>query len=329
MSSVDGVSLHPHASAPGRLLRMASPDAPELELARWLRAHRAFVEENLYAHGAMLFRGFDVVMPEGFREIAGAAADLIEYVYRSTPRSNVTEQVYTSTEYPADQFIPPHCEEAYQRDWPMKLIFGCQIAAESGGCTPLVDVVRVTARIDAAVREEFARRGVMYVRNYGGGADLPWQTVFQTSDRAEVERFCAANHIEVEWLASDTLRTRQVCQGMATHPVTKDRVWFNQAQLFHVSALAPELREALLTLFDAESLPRNAYFGDGAEIGEDVLAHVRDAFEAATIAFPWQQGDVLILDNMLVAHAREPYRGPRRILTAMGDRYSDLAARAA
>jgi alpha-ketoglutarate-dependent taurine dioxygenase len=329
VSSVDGVSLHPHASTPGRLLRVASPDAPEVELAPWLRAHRAFVEENLYTHGAMLFRGFRVAMPDDFRDVAGAAADLIDYVYRSTPRSNVMAQVYTSTEYPADQFIPPHCEEAYQRDWPMKLIFGCQIAAESGGATPLVDVVRVTARIDAAVREEFAERGVMYVRNYGGGADLPWQTVFQTDDRTEAERFCAENGIEVEWLPNDTLRTRQVCQGMATHPVTKDRVWFNQAQLFHVSNLAPELREALLTLFDPASLPRNAYFGDGAEIGEDVLAHVRAAFEAATIAFPWQQGDVLVLDNMLVAHAREPYRGPRRILTAMGDRHSALAARAA
>jgi alpha-ketoglutarate-dependent taurine dioxygenase len=329
LSSVDGVSLHPLAGTPERLLRVACPDGPETGLAEWLRTNRVFVEQTLYAHGAILFRGFAVEMPRGFREVAAAAADLMEYVYRSTPRSNVAAQVYTSTEYPADQFIPPHCEEAYQRDWPMKLIFGCEIAPESGGCTPLVDVVRVTEAIDAGVRDEFARRGVMYVRNYGRGADLPWPSVFQTSDREEVERFCAANAIEAEWLDDDVLRTRQVCQGMATHPVTGDRVWFNQAQLFHVSSLAADVREALVTLFDPDSLPRNAYFGDGAAIDEDVLVHVRNAFEAGTIAFPWQRGDVLILDNMLVAHAREPYRGPRRILTAMGDRYSALAARAA
>jgi hypothetical protein len=30
---------------------------------------------------------------------------------------------------------------------------------------------------------------------------------------------------------------------------------------------------------------------------------------------------VILLDNMLVAHARDPYEGPRKIVVAMGDMY--------
>lgn len=297
------------------------------ELAAVLADNRGLLETLLAEHGAVLFRGFGGTLPESFPAVAAAAADLIDYVYRSTPRTDLGAKIYTSTEYPPDQSIPPHCEASYQRDWPMKLIFGCQIAAESGGETPLSDVVAVTAAIDPAVREEFARRGVLYVRHYGEGIDLPWQTVFQTGSRAGVERVCAEQGIEAEWLG-DVLRTRQVCQGMAEHPITGHVVWFNQAQLFHVSSLDPDLREALLALAGEERLPRHAYFGDGGAIPEAMLDHVRDAFAASTISFPWQASDVLVLDNMLVAHARRPYRGPRRILTAMGDPYSRVVAAA-
>jgi alpha-ketoglutarate-dependent taurine dioxygenase len=36
------------------------------------------------------------------------------------------------------------------------------------------------------------------------------------------------------------------------------------------------------------------------------------------ISFRWERGDVLLLDNYLVAHGRNPYEGPRKILVAMG-----------
>lgn len=37
--------------------------------------------------------------------------------------------------------------------------------------------------------------------------------------------------------------------------------------------------------------------------------------------FDWQRGDVVMLDNMLAAHARDPYEGPRKIVVAMGDMF--------
>jgi len=31
----------------------------------------------------------------------------------------------------------------------------------------------------------------------------------------------------------------------------------------------------------------------------------------------WETGDLLLLDNMLMAHAREPFTGPRSVLVSL------------
>jgi alpha-ketoglutarate-dependent taurine dioxygenase len=91
--------------------------------------------------------------------------------------------------------------------------------------------------------------------------------------------------------------------------------------LFHVSALLEEEREALLELCGADGLPRNVYFGDGTPIEDGLLDEIRAVLAAEQVVFPWRAGDVLMLDNMLVAHAREPFSGPRKVLVAMAESY--------
>jgi len=68
-----------------------------------------------------------------------------------------------------------------------------------------------------------------------------------------------------------------------------------------------------------DELPTNTYYGDGEPIESDVLEELRAAYHAETVSFPWQRGDVMLLDNMLVAHGRAPYSGPRKILVGMSE----------
>lgn len=289
-------------------------------LEAWATESAAWIDDTLLREGAVLFRGFDVDSAAAFGRISPVLLrQPVDYIYRSTPRTRVGDRIYTATEYRADASIPFHNENAYQRDWPMRVAFCCLQAPLTGGGTPLARTARVTARIDPRVREAFAVRGVMYVRNYGHGVDLTWQTTFQTDSRAEVEAFCARESIEWKWLPDDRLRTRQMSQGMARHPVTGQELWFNQAHLFHVSSLGEEQASIMLELFGEADLPRHAYFGDGARIDPSMLAHVREAYDAERISFSWEAGDVLLVDNMLVAHARDPYTGSRQVLVAMGD----------
>ena len=298
------------------------PATAGVNLQTWVAANRQLIENQLAEVGGMLFRGFNVMDAGGFEQLIQClSGDLLEYSYRSTPRSSVSGRIYTSTEYPDYQTIPLHNENAYTRSWPMKIWFFCVRAAAVGGETPIADSRKVYRRIAPQIRQSFAQRGVMYVRNYGKLLDLPWQTVFQTEDRREVEAYCRKSAIDFEWKADDGLRTRQVYQAVAAHPKTGEMVWFNQAHLFHISSLDAEVRASLLETYKPEDLPRNTYYGDGSAIEASVLDEIREAYRQEAVVFPWQNGDILLLDNLLAAHGRMPFTGPRRVIVGMAERF--------
>jgi non-ribosomal peptide synthetase component F len=321
LAASDLVTVAP-LRAEGELPTVIRPTRPDVDLAGWAKAQRAWIEEKLAATGALLFRGFPVRSLADFEAFALALApELLDYTYGSTPRSRLAGKVYSSTEYPADQTIPLHNELSYSREWPLKLWFYCAQEAQEGGATPIADSARVYERIDPAVRAKFERLGVMYVRNYHSGADvdLSWPTAFQSRDRAEVEAFCRRVGMAFEWLDGGRLRTSQVCPAVMRHPRSGALVWFNQAHLFHVSSLGESARSALLSVRSEADLPRNAYYGDGSPIEPEALAAIRAAYARAEVSFPWERFDVMLLDNVMAAHGRAPFRGPRKIAVAMAD----------
>lgn len=306
---------------PGKLLPLiVEPSINGLNLATWAENNRPFIETNLLKHGGILFRNFPANGVSDFENfIKAVSGNLLEYSYRSTPRSHVSGNIYTSTEYPAEQSIPLHNEMAYSRNWPMKIGFYCVQPAQQGGETPIADSRKIFQRINPTIREKFIQKQVMYVRNYGNGLDLPWQNVFQTTEKSEVEKYCYNHDIEFEWYGQDCLKTRQTCQAVATHPKTGELVWFNQAHLFHVSNLNPSVREGLLVGFKEEELPRNSYYGDGSLIETSALDEIRGIYQQESITFTWQARDILLLDNMLTCHGRNPFLGSRKVLAGMSE----------
>ncbi|WP_067186416.1 TauD/TfdA family dioxygenase [Microtetraspora niveoalba] len=281
----------------------------------WVTANRDGLRAALAEHGAVLLRGLPVDLDLFDRIVRVIGGEPLPYTERSTPRTSVTESIYTSTEYPADQPLPMHNENSYSDTWPGHLFFFCETAAATGGATPIANSRAVYRAIPEEVRERFAA-GVVYARAFREGLGLSWQESFQTDDPAVVERYCAGHGLAYEW-TDDGLRTRHHRPSWQTEPHTGEPVWFNQANLFHVSSLDEEVREALLTLYGEEDLPRNAYFADGSPISAADLAAVKAAYDETSYGFPWREGDLMVIDNMLCAHGREPFTGARRILVAM------------
>ncbi|WP_342026025.1 TauD/TfdA family dioxygenase [Cytobacillus pseudoceanisediminis] len=299
---------------------IVKPNVQDLNEVKWLQSQKEEIEKLLYKHGVVRMRGFSTRYSEKFQEIVQAlSSELLEYKERSTPRSQVSGKIYTSTEYPEDQFIPLHNENSYSNIWPNKIWFYCHTAAEDGGETPIGDSRKVYQLIDPEIRRTFEQKRVMYVRNYGMGLDLPWQQAFQTEDKSVVEAYCRQHDIEFEWLGENRLRTRQVRQAVTVHPQTGEHVWFNQAHLFHVSNLQKHVRDSLLAVVNEIDLPRNAFFGDGSIIDQEILENIREAYRQVEISFPWEQGDIMLLDNILMTHGRAPFKGKRKILVSMSD----------
>ncbi|MCC5658374.1 amino acid adenylation domain-containing protein [Nostoc sp. XA010] len=305
---------------PGQTLPfVCQPNVSGLDVIDWAKSNREFLETNLLKHGAILFRGFNTNSVTDFENFAQAICPELFGEYGDLPREGLGGKVYGSTPYPADKAILFHNESSHMHRWPMKIWFYCVQPAQARGETPIVDCRKVYQLLDAQIREKFATKGLMYVRNYTDGLDVSWQNFFHTTDKSAVERFCNQNGIEWEWQAEDGLKTKEIRQAIAKHPKTGEWVFFNQIQLHHIAYLDTSVRESLLSLFDEENLPRNVYYGDGAPIEQSVIDEVTAVYKQAEIIFPWQKGDVLMLDNMLAAHARNPYVGKRKIVVAMGE----------
>lgn len=278
-------------------------------------------EDRLRHSGAILFRGLGVRTAAQFDSWASALSDSsMEYRETAAPRKSVYRSVYTSTDHPPPQEIFLHNESSYAWRWPSRLFLCCLREPESGGETPLSDTRAVFDAIPADVRERFLEKQILYVRNYGPGAfGFRWQAAFGTEDRKEVEAYCDQARIEYEWLPDDRLRTRQVRSAAAQHPVTGEWIWFNHAAVFHISTLGPRRAATLLRLFHPEDLPNNTYLGDGSEIDPLDLEAIREAYRSHSTMFRWQAGDVLWIDNLLVAHGRRPFRGKRQVLALLAD----------
>ena len=291
-----------------------------LQLQEWLQANKAQLDKLYREYGAILFRGFAISDEDDFQRVCQLyATRMLDYAEPSTPRTKVGDKVYTSTEYPKERAIPFHNEHSYTRTWPGKIWFYCKEHAATGGETPIADSALVYSLIPAPVRERFERSGVRYVRTFHKEIDLRWEKVFGTDNREEVRQYCEKRGMSFQWKDGNVLQTSYTAQATAVHPLTGEKVWFNQAHLFNLMNLDEDTRSSLVSLLGEENVPRNSFLGDGTALTREDFDAVMAAYEEAQVVFPWESGDVLLLDNMRFAHSRRPFTGSRKVLVAMSD----------
>ncbi|MCX4247331.1 TauD/TfdA family dioxygenase [Paraliomyxa miuraensis] len=317
MSSASLVETSWLPSAQGFPL-VVEPRMRSLSAVAWAEQQKCWIEDQLLATGAILFRGFHLPDRHSFRAFASAMdSELLDYVERAAPRAQVAPNVFTSTAFAPDQSIPLHHEMSYSHNWPARLWLYCEIPPDAGGATPIASERQVTKHLEPWIKSAFLDKGISYVRNYGVGVDMTWQEAFQTTDPAEVEHYCRSSATAFEWRDGDRLHTRAIRQVTVTHPRTGEELWFNHAPIFHETNLPPEVHEALRAQFDPEEMPRNAFHADGSPLDPRMLDAIRRTYQRFAVRFAWHKGDVLMLDNFLAVHGRDPFEGPRSILVAM------------
>ncbi len=298
---------------------LIEPAVPDLDPVGWARSSRDLIDTLLCRHAGLLFRGFALHSPQDFEAFAEAIHPGLFGGYGDLPKKEGGRNIYRSTPYPEREMILYHNESSHLPRAPRKQWFFCEQPSPVGGATPIVNCRELYRRLPQELAEAFERKGLLYVRTFTKRLDVSWQEFFKTDDRAEVEAQCRASGTEFVWLANDELQTRTRCPAVIRHPLSGERSFFNQVQLHHVHCLEPEVREDLLALVGLERMPRHVYFGDGSPIDDEVMALLGRLYEECAVRFDWQRSDVVMLDNLLAAHARDPYEGPRKIAVAMGD----------
>ncbi|WP_029770673.1 TauD/TfdA family dioxygenase [Pseudogulbenkiania sp. MAI-1] len=324
MSSLFATSLSspPTASLnvevrPGKppLLRVdAAGDA-----SRWVAEHRDALRAAVVEHGALLVRGL------GLRDVAGIEAvfrrlgsPMIEREAFAT-RQRYAEGLYSSSKWPPSQPMCMHHELSYALEFPSLMLFACLTAPSAGGATPVADETAVLQALSAELVERFERLGWLLIRNYNDEIGATIAEAFGSDDRHAVESYCRAKAIRFEWQPDGALRTWQRRSAVVRHPHTGRRCWFNQVAFLNQWTIDPEVRDYLVDVYGEDGLPFNTFFGNGDPIGPDIVQLINETYTANTVGDPWQAGDMMLVDNIRTAHARESFEGLREVLVGMAD----------
>jgi alpha-ketoglutarate-dependent taurine dioxygenase len=330
------VACEPYAPGRGLPLFVTPRDralAHDLDAAvAWLRERQDAFDALLCDAGALVLRDFAFRDTAGFNRAVEHYPDMeFGYLGGATPRSNISGRAFEATRAPAASKLAFHQEMAYLPRYPKKLAFFCNHAPDTGGETLIADVRRFDAEMSRAFRDQVHRRGVRYKRNFrepgwsSGDAGLdtfhrPWTEAMGTADRREAEAGCEAMGLAWDWEANGSFSVIYDAPGFVAHPRTGREIWFNQipSQSPNVSSVGTE-RAALYDTHYGTTHPRpyHTTYGDGGEIAPADLMPVYPLLESLEVAFPWRDGDLMILDNFYTFHGRNPYTGHRDVQVAL------------
>jgi Taurine catabolism dioxygenase TauD, TfdA family len=320
--------------------RVEATSAPVSSIAEWMLGYRDEIVATLHADGALVLRGFPQIRePQDYEQVISAAfPHLRDYVGGSSPRTKLHGRIMTATETPPDWSIPLHQEMAYTTNGPHRIAFLCLVPAPRGGGLSLLgDMSAALEAILPDVRDEFERRGLRLRRvlpsleSAGSKAGIKknWQEVFDTEDTDVVDAIAGERGWECRWLDDATLQlTQELMPATRRHPVTGREVWHNQAHFFAPACMIEwaardhrvnDERELRAVLDTRPDLADNVLFGDGEPVPGHMALAVSRSLRSLERGFALQRGDVLIIDNIQIAHGRSPFTGERKLIVALAD----------
>jgi alpha-ketoglutarate-dependent taurine dioxygenase len=271
------------------------------------------VRDALTHRGAALIRGRRPV------DATGAAATANQLFPNEPvldtgehPQVDNTEALYRPVPFAPEQTLLWHHENSFNVTFPHFLIFICRVPATSGGATTIVDSRLVYQDMPATAATVLAAEGVRYTRLCDRHAGRSWQQLYDTDDPAEAQARAANNG---ETLTIDHDRARIISVRPAFLPTPHGPAWFNQLLHWHPAALPTDLRH----LVRRGIIPafRNCEAGTGAPIDDELVDRLVAVHREHEFPVSWHAGDILLVDNTVFAHGRNPYRGEREHFVRM------------
>ena len=133
-----------------------------------------------------------------------------------------------------------------------------------------------------------------------------------------VEKILESNGWSFSWDQNKNLRFWYLHSPVTLHPVTGEKIWFNQITSHHARYFRALPLHKNVSIADDE-FPFHSYYGDGSVIEPAALQHIRAAMWSCAIGFRWQTFDIAVLDNQQVLHGRMGWTGERKLVTSLID----------
>ncbi|MFF9016707.1 TauD/TfdA family dioxygenase [Streptomyces sp. NPDC014870] len=305
----------------------APPALPEIETtpsdagaAAWAAEHRSEVLAVVAEHGAALVTGLGLrTVSDVEAVLGGLGVRPVREAEGFAARTLHADGVYSSAAWPATQPMCMHHELSYAGRFPGLLLFACLRAPTGGGATALADAAAVLEALPFAIVERFEQEGWLLTRAYHEEIGTSLAQAFGTTDPRAIDAYCRDNGIVADWQPDGSLRTRQHRRAVVAHPGSGRRCWFNQVAFLNQWTMDPEVRAFLIDEYGPEGLPFNTFHGNGDSVAADTVERINRVYAAHTVRRSWQDGDLMLVDNIRTAHSREPYEGPRQVVVAMAD----------
>jgi alpha-ketoglutarate-dependent taurine dioxygenase len=276
------------------------------------------IEESLPASGGVLFRMLPLATRTDFERLV-TALGYESFAYRGgiAVRKNDSDVTLAASDEDHRVTLSPHNEMAYLAEYPRKIFFFCESPADEGGEVPVNDIRETKKIIPQHVLETFRSRGIRYQRRLAPTTSpgaMGWPDTFGTGDKGLIEKRLRATNCHYQW-DSDELSYHYDRPAFVPHPGTGEELWFNQVTELHCSywRAHPGFPRDL----PAQAYPATTAYGDGTPIDEDQISSLRGALWRTARAVRMRTGDVLVLDNQVLAHGRLAFAGRRRHYVAL------------
>lgn len=304
--------------------RFSSP----AEATAWVEDHRAALDALIAQRGAVVLRGFPIATSEDFAGIVACfPAYTGGYQGGAAARRAVAQGVYEATQRTGDQRIPIHQEMFYIHDYPARIVFFAKKVAEEGGETTIADMRAITRALPDGIRAKLERLGIQNVRNFAAKTGSTqenrhmdkrgWDFAFYTDSEEVVEAVCRRRQMRPHWHEDGSLTVFNVEDAFVPHPVVGERVYRGGLHLAHFYRGSYDNTGMAAQLRSEQKFPSGAYYGDGSELTPEEDAELTAVVDRHTYAWPWQNGDMMFLDNLTTGHGRNPFNGTRATEVAL------------
>ncbi|KAM3548736.1 hypothetical protein MY1884_009047 [Beauveria asiatica] len=293
------------------------PHPPNTQIPLALPRHGAILFRNLPIDDAIAFSRFAHAFRYAPHEIIGIVVD----------RPLLAPNVAPANEAPKEVQIYNHNESPQVPHAPEYIFFYSHRAPEKGGETPISSSLELYHRAQAKMPEFIellAEKGILCkvvykaTKQKAGGSTLKqaFGKEIQDSDdeetarkkmEAQILRYGRGKHTTWEWKDYDDGKGLVLTHRL---PVIRTQPGTNLPTLF--TGLAAYYKYSINSQGANGSVKADIveqYFGDGTRIPEKYLAHLVEITDDIRVLHKWQQGDVLVYDNIIAQHGREPWQG--------------------